>query len=200
VILADADEFLVYEGCETKGLDALVAEVAETGSDAVFVHMIDMYPFGDLEEASFEKGAPFEVAPYFDKAAQIELRFGGGHFSNSRNFVNGLRHRLAPSRINSYVSQKYAIFRYMPWVRLTEGIHYSGNLRVAPKPAYFAHFKYHAGFKHKVLTEIKRNQHFNGAEEYRRYAGMLAEGSGCFGSSDLSVQYRDSASFVELFK
>jgi glycosyltransferase involved in cell wall biosynthesis len=200
VLLADADEFLVFDGCETKGIASFIGEIEREGKDAAFVHMIDMYPFGDLDEASFEKGAPFDVAPHFDKNAQIELKFGGGHFSNSRNFVNGLRHRLAPSRINSYVSQKYALFKYKPWVRLTEGIHYSGNLRVAARPAYFAHFKYHAGFKSKVQTEIKRNQHFNGAEEYRRYAGMLAEGSGRFGRQDLSVKYLSSKSFSELFK
>lgn len=200
VVLADADEFLVFQDCEERNLKHFIREIEAGGMDAAFVHMIDMYPFGDLDDASFEKGAPFDVAPYFDKNAQIELKFGGGHFSNSRNLVNGLRHRLAPSRINSYVSQKYALFKYKPWIRLTEGIHYSANLRVASVPAYFAHFKYHAGFKNKVQTEIKRNQHFNGAEEYRRYAGMLAEGSGRFGRADLSVRYASSKSFVELFK
>jgi hypothetical protein len=200
VVLADADEFLVYEDCENKDLASFVAEVEAENADGVFLHMIDMYPFGDLDDACFEKGAPFEVAPYFDRQAQIELKFGGGQFSNSRNFVNGLRHRLAPSRINSYVSQKYALFKYKPWMRLTEGIHYAANMKVASKTAYFAHFKYHSGFKSKVLAEIKRNQHFNGAEEYRRYAGILAEGKGDFGVDGLSEKYENSASFVKLFK
>lgn len=200
VILADADEFLIYEDCEKKGITSYVNEIEAESCDSVFLHMIDMYPFGDLDEASFENDAPFKVAPYFDREAQIELKFGGGEFSNSRNFVNGLRHRIAPSRINAYISHKHALFKYMPWIRLSEGVHYSANMKPSAKPAFFAHFKYHAGFKNKVLAEIKRNQHFNGAEEYQRYAGILAEGKGEFGDKKLSTKYVNSKTFVELFK
>ena len=199
VVLADADEFLIYKDCEHQSLEVFVEDVESKECDSVFTHMIDMYPFGDLDDACFEKGAPFDVAPYFDKKAQIELKFGGGQFSNSRNYVNGLRHRIAPSRINAYVSQKYALFRYQPWMRLTEGIHYASNMKLSTDPVYFAHFKYHAGFKKKVLAEIKRNQHFNGAEEYRRYASMLAEGHGGFGKESITAKYHDSTSFVNLF-
>jgi len=200
VVVADADELLVYENCESDSLAEYVERIEADGSDSVITHMIDMYPFGDLDEACFEKGAPFDVAPYFDREAQIELKFGGGHFSNSRNYVSGLRHRIAPSRINSYVSQKYALFKYKPWMRLTEGIHYSANMKVSKQEAFFAHFKYHSGFKSKVLAEIKRNQHYNGAEEYQRYANMLAEGQGGFGKEGVTVKYHDSSSFVDLLK
>jgi hypothetical protein len=196
VILADADEFLVYERSETRPLVDYIEELEAVGSDSVLLHMIDMYPYGDLDEACFETNEPFAVANYFDKAAQIELKFGGGQFSNSRNYVNGLRHRLAPSRINAYVSQKYALFKYKPWMRFSEGIHYAANIRSAGAEAWYAHFKYHAGFKTKVTEEIRRKQHFNAAEEYQRYAAMLSEVRGGFGSGKLSEKYRGSASFM----
>jgi len=77
-------------------------------------------------------------------------------------------------------------------------VHYSANMKVSDVPVFFAHFKYHSGFKEKVQTEIKRNQHFNGAEEYRRYAGMLAEGAGGFGKPGTSVRYEGSESFLKL--
>jgi glycosyltransferase involved in cell wall biosynthesis len=198
VLLADADEFLVYEDCETVPLAELTGSIDREGRDGALLYMIDMYPYADLGEADFEKGEPFTLAPHFDKDPLIELRFGGGSYSNSRNFVNRLRHRIAPSRINAYVSQKYALFRYRPWVRLSEGVHYSANIAVSAKPFFFAHFKYHAGFKRKVLTEVSRNQHFNGAEEYRRYIAMLAEGMGGFGAEAFTTRYRGSRSFVEL--
>lgn len=199
-LLADADEFLIYEDCENVPLLDFVKSIEQEHHDSALVYMIDMYPYGDLEDACFRKGRPFEVAPCFDKDALIELRFGGGMYSNSRNFVNGLRHRLAPSRINAYVSQKYALFRYQPWMRLTEGVHYAANINPTTTPVFFAHFKYHAGFKEKVHAEIKRNQHFNGAEEYRRYADMLKEGRGNFGASGITQRYESSESFVNLLK
>ena len=200
VLLADADEFLVYEDCETVPLAELTRSIDRENRDGALLYMIDMYPYGDLGDADFAKGEPFALAPYFDKDPLIELRFGGGSYSNSRNFVNGLRHRIAPSRINAYVSQKYALFRYRPWIRVSEGVHYSANIAVSAKPLFFAHFKYHAGFKHKVLTEVSRNQHFNGAEEYRRYIAMLAEGMGGFGAEASTTRYRGSRSFVQLVR
>jgi hypothetical protein len=200
VLLADADEFLVYENSETIPLPELIGSFDAEKSNGALICMIDMYPYGDLDDARFEKAKPFDAASYFDKKALIELRFGGGSYSNSRNFVNGLRHRIAPSRINAYVSQKYALFRYQPWIRLTEGVHYAANLTVSEKPVFFAHFKYHAGFKSKVLTEIRRNQHFNGAEEYHRYAVMLTEGKGGFGVEGVTERYQNSLTFLNIFR
>ena len=198
VLLADADEFLVYEGCESKSMEEFVADVEGSGDNGVILYMIDMYPYGDLADADFEKAGVFDVAPYFDKEALIELRFGGGMYSNSRNFVNGLRHRIAPGRINAYVSQKYAMFKYYPWVRLCEGVHYAANMTVENSYGFFAHFKYHSGFKSKVEIEVKRKQHYNGAEEYRKYAGMMAESSGGFGLDQVSEKYAGSQSFTKL--
>jgi len=198
VILADADELLVYEGSESIPFATLLQGFEAEGATGALTYMVDMYPYGDLDDACFSAGKPFDVAPYFEREPLIELRFGGGQYSNSRNFVNGLRHRVAPSRINAYVSQKYAVFKYFPWVRLSEGVHYAANLQVSATPAFFAHFKYHSGFKKKVSDEIKRNQHFNGAEEYRRYAAMLAEGAGGFGSEQTSIRYGSSRDFVRL--
>jgi len=198
VLLADADEFLVYENSETVALPRFTRALQEGGADAALVRMIDMYPFDDLQDADFTRAPPFAAAPWYDREPLIELMFGGGQFSNSRNFVNGLRHRIAPSRINAYVSQKYALFRYMPWLRLSEGVHYAANMHVGATPAFFAHFKYHAGFKAKVLTEVRRKQHYNGAEEYKRYEAMLAEGSGAFGSNTLSARYESSADFMAI--
>ena len=198
VLLADADEFLVYEDSESRSLKDFIVDVEAAGDNGVLMYMIDMYPYGDLDDADFENTGVFDVAPYFDREALIELRFGGGMYSNSRNFVNGLRHRIAPGRINAYVSQKYAMFKYYPWVRLCEGVHYAANMKVTKSYGFFAHFKYHSGFKNKVALEVKRKQHYNGAEEYQKYAGMIAEMSGGFGSNDVSEKYVGSQSFVKL--
>ena len=198
VVMADADEFLVYENSETRSMLELVESLEEEEADGALVYMIDMYPYGDLSEADFSMQSPFEAAPYFDKDSLTELRFGGGMYSNSRNFVNGFRHRIAPSRINAYVSQKYALFKYYPWLRFSEGVHYAANMTPSEKPVFFAHFKYHNGFKDKIVTEIKRKQHFNGAEEYKRYASILKESRGGFGNEQSSVKYENSYSFMSL--
>lgn len=200
VIVADLDEFIVYENCETKPLASLVEDLENEKANGALVYMVDMYPYGDLDDACFITEKPFIAAPYFDRQALIELRFGGGMYSNSRNFVNGFRHRIAPSRINAYVSQKYALFKYYPWLRLSEGIHYAANIDLTIQPIFFAHFKYHSGFKQKVITEVKRKQHFNGAEEYKRYMNIIKESEGGFGSKELSEHYEGSHSFIHMLE
>jgi hypothetical protein len=197
VLLADADELLVYENCEKQPLADLVAEVEAEGADAVRVDMIDMYPFGDLNEADFTQQSPFAAAPWFDRAPITPWRLGSGWFSNGTGYVSHLRHRLLPNAVpHDFVSQKFALLRYRPWVRVSQGVHYAANLTVSSRSCWFAHFKYHAGFKEKVMTEIHRGQHFNDAAEYRRYAALLAEGKGGFGKQGISTRYVSSASFA----
>ncbi len=196
VLLADADELLVYPDCEERGLAAFIAEVEAEGADAVATYMIDMYPYGDLAEADISRQPPFEAAPYFDREPLLRWRLGSGMYSNGPTYVSSIRHRLAElSTPNAFTSQKYALLRYQPWHRYSEGLHYLANARVSGKPAWFAHFKYHSDFKDKVPREVRRGQHFNNAEEYRRYAVMLAEGKGGFGKQRVSTRYAGSSSF-----
>ena len=200
VVLADIDEFLVYPGCEHLSLADWLAQRDAEGAEAVSTLMVDMYPAGDLAQADFSRDAPFEVARHFDAQPLLPWRLGSGCFSNSSTWLSGLRHRLIPdSAPNFYTAQKVAVLRYQPWVRLSEGLHYVSNRRLAAAPACFAHFKYHAGFREKVLQEVARGQHFNGAEEYRKYLAMLAEAQGPWAAAGASSRYENSASFGALF-
>lgn len=187
-LVADADELLVYPKHNQIGLLDYVKGVESEGYSCVRTDMIDMYPMGDLSDADFTKHKPFDVAGWHDKEPLKEWALGSGWFSNSTNWVSSLRHRIDPNvEPNAFVSQKYALIKYMPWMRLSQGIHYSANTNVARKSAAFAHFKYHAGFRKKVEEEIKRKQHYGGAKEYQRYAGMLAESQGFFYIENISL-------------
>lgn len=197
VLLADADEFLVFPGSDHRSLWSVVEELEAEGHNAALTLMIDMYPYGDLSNADFKISRPFDVANYFDNPAVSEWELGSGHFSNSKSYLSTLRHRIMPnSHPNLFMSQKYCLFRYFPWVHLSEGLHYAANINISEKPMYFAHFKYHSGFKDKIIEEVRRKQHFNDAEEYRRYQAMLSEGQGGFGCENISVRFTDSSSFM----
>jgi len=201
VVLADIDEFLVFEGCEDRPVADWLRAQAAAGHDAVLTMMVDMYPPGDLADADFSTQAPFDAAPYFDKQPLVPWLMGSGCFSNGPTYLSGLRHRLIPdSAPNLYTAQKVAVLRYQPWVRLSEGLHYAANIQVSTQRACFCHFKYHAGFKAKVHAEIARRQHFNGAEEYRKYLAMVAEGGQPLHHPALSVRYLSSVTLAPLFQ
>ena len=200
VVLADIDELLVYRDCEHRPILDWLSELDAQGHDAAMTLMVDMYPQGDLSAADFTAapGTPFELAPCFDSQPLVSWKLGAGNYSNGPTYLSALRHRLIPdSAPNLYTSQKVAVFRYAPWVRLSQGLHYASNLRVSHQPAVFAHFKYHAGFQRKVQEEIARKQHFNGAEEYRKYLALLAESRGSLWSPDLSTHYQGSQSLLD---
>jgi len=62
--------------------------------------------------------------------------------------------------------------------------------------ACLAHFKYHADFARKVHEEVRRRQHFNDAEEYRRYQAMLAEAQPRLFDAAHAVRYHGSAGWA----
>ncbi|MFH7566176.1 glycosyltransferase family 2 protein [Oceanimonas smirnovii] len=190
-LIADADELLVYPGHENKTLIDYVSEVEAEGYDCIRTDMIDMYPLGDLSEADFTKNAPFEVANWHDKEPLKEWALGSGWFSNSKNWASSLRHRIDNNaEPNAFVSQKYALIKYKPWMRFSQGIHYAAGINAANTAIQFCHFKYHAGFKAKVEEEIKRKQHYDGAKEYQRYLAMMAEAKGKFADKTFSTTYK----------
>lgn len=201
VLLADADELLVYPGHEQRPLADVVRELDEQNYDSSAVLMVDMYPFGSLDDADFETSDPFASANWFDRNALRNWALSRGRYSNSVNYTSALRHRLMPdAEPHGFTSQKYCLLKYAPWFRLCEGLHDIGEITPSPTPLWFAHFKYHAGFKEKVETEVRRKQHFNDAVEYRKYLDLLAESSGTLGLEELSQRYEDSSSFLSILQ
>jgi hypothetical protein len=198
-LVADIDEFLVWPGCEQERLSDLCARLDAAGHDAAMALMVDMYPQGPLDDADFGRTPPFEAAQWFDRQPVLPWRLGSGSFSQGGTWVSAVRHRLLPgSPPNHYTAQKLPLMRYRPGVRLSEGLHYASGLLPAAEPVFFAHFKYHRGFRAKVELEVARRQHFNNAEEYRKYRALWAEARGMMFDPAHSRRYEDSHSFADL--
>jgi hypothetical protein len=84
-------------------------------------------------------------------------------------------------------------------MRLTEGLHYLAGVRLAPREMLLAHFKYNAAFRAKAEAEVARRQHFNDAEEYRKYLALVSEGREILHDPALSLAWTDSAFVRHLF-
>jgi hypothetical protein len=193
-LVADADELLVWDGTATGDLPGLLAGDGFAGADAVRLYMLDMYPQGPLSGATFATGTPFDGAPCTDAEPFLADSLARGPFSDAPTWTSGLRHRLIPgSRPELFVAQKVALLRYRPWMRLTEGLHYVAGTRLAPREMLLAHFKYTAAFRAKAEAEVARRQHFNDAEEYRKYLALVSEGRETIFDPALSLPWTDSA-------
>ncbi len=189
-LVADADEFLTWQFGGKPKLADLIKDPEFEDADAVRVFMLDMYPRGSLSEVDFVAADPFETACYVDQTPFLTNSPSRGTFSNSRTWTSALRHRLIPgSRPDLFVAQKLALLRYSPWMRLTDGLHFGSGMSVAKRELLFGHFKYNADFHRKVAAEISRGQHFNNAEEYKRYSERLSTGRDTLFDSNLSVHW-----------
>lgn len=190
-LVADCDEFLVLpDGADT--LPDLLAGAAFAEADAARAFMLDMYPEGPLAGATLRSGDPFAELTHCERAPFLNA-WNPGPYANDETWTSALRHRLLPgSRRELFVAQKYALMRYRPWMRFTAGLHYGSDLRLARRDLVFAHFKYHADFHERVRIETTRGEHFNDAEEYRKYLALLSEGRDVIHDPEVSVPWRDS--------
>jgi hypothetical protein len=194
-LVADADEFLIWQRDGTGNLPALLRGAEFAAADAVRIFMLDMYPKGSLSEVTFAT-SPFTEAGFVDREPFLQSSFARGPFSNMPTWTSAVRHRLIPgSRRELFVAQKLALLKYHPLMRLSAGLHYGAEMRVAKRELLFGHFKYNADFRRKALAETLRNQHFNGAEEYRKYLALVSEGRDVIYQEGLSVPWHD-ADFV----
>ncbi|MCA0922804.1 glycosyltransferase family 2 protein [Pseudooceanicola nanhaiensis] len=195
-LVADIDELIVYPGWDAAkpSLPGYVTGGALGTADAVRLQMVDMYPQGPLSEADLSEGSPFEKAGFTDRDPLLEMGPYRGVFSNDRTLASSVRHRILPgSRPLLYLAQKYALVRYMPWMRFSEGLHFMAEGQVAEQELVFCHFKYDAAFEARVRDEVDRGLHFNAAEEYRLYLAALSEGGLSLHDPQVSVPWRDSA-------
>ncbi|KPQ06852.1 MAG: Glycosyl transferase family 2/Galactosyltransferase [Rhodobacteraceae bacterium HLUCCA12] len=195
-VVADADELLFWRTDRGGNLPDLVDGEAFRDADAARLFMLDMYPLGSLETADFASGDPFADAGFCDRDPFLEVSGSMGPYTNAPVVTSALRHRLLPgSRAELFVAQKIALLKYRPWMRFSAGLHAVAEARLAKSALFFAHFKYNAAFRAKALAEVGRRQHFNNAEEYRKYLALIAEGRDPLYDPDVSVPF-DQCAFV----
>jgi len=68
-LLADADEFAVYQERGKIALADLIESPAYAEIDAIGLHRVDMYPQGKLDTADFSAQSPFDVSSFTDGIA-----------------------------------------------------------------------------------------------------------------------------------
>ena len=195
-LAADADELVFWNADRTGSLRDLTKTLDAEGADTARIFMLDMYPQDTLSGADFKSSGPFEQAAYVDRAPFLAVSGARGPYSNSSIWTSALRHRLIPgSRSELFVAQKYALLKYRPWMRLSAGLHFVADCVPSRQELFFAHFKYNAAFRAKAETEVARQQHFNDAEEYRKYLALVSEGRDVVFDPEVSVRW-DECAFV----
>lgn len=201
-LMLDVDEFLIYPDCENLKLREWLNSIEKKGFLLIRADLLDVYP-KKLEDFDLTKKSPFDIELYFDKEPFIYILTGSGHYSNCQKpFSSGLRHRICPSAsISDFTAVKYPIFKYYPWIRFSEGVHFITPIDKALEgEAVLLHIKYHRDFKNKVIKEVLRKQHFQGAREYYRFFIALQENAAGFYQPEISIKFENSNQLIEYLR
>lgn len=200
VIVADADELLVYPDCERIGLRRLTRYLDQRGEQAMMTFMLDMYGDGPHGLAEYPRGTPFlDASPYFD--------VDGYEFPATGPFRHipvrgGARQRLFFKRGD--LRGKPPFLPKVPLVRWRDDLEFEASthrlaaVRMAEITGALLHFKLFSDFAPRVQQEIQRREHWDNAAQYEAY-GLALEADLCANPIyEGTATYRDSLHLVEL--
>ncbi|MDP2086265.1 MAG: glycosyltransferase family 2 protein [Gemmobacter sp.] len=185
VLTVDADEALVFDGCDRPGaLHDLVARLEAEGAEGFFAPMFDMYAEGALSETALEPGdSLIDRFPMLDGAG---YRFAPKPGYPGRAMTGGVRIRLFWNNWHvpdtpHIVMQKVPLVRWKRGFRYLASTHDMTPVKVARETGALLHYKFLPDFHARAMEEVRRNQHYEGAREYRVYAEVLGRtGGGSF--------------------
>lgn len=172
VLVADADEVLVYPHCDEMDLPALCRYLDEQGAEGLQTFMLDMYPEGALRKCKYEPGSSLiEASPMFDTGL---YQYWPSARAPYVAVSGGVRERFFWRRSHGFHSPPPALHK-VPLVKWREGMrflsstHECSPLNVANISGALLHFKFLQDFHARAAIEAKRKEHYNGGSEYAAY-------------------------------
>ncbi|MEM1236569.1 MAG: glycosyltransferase family 2 protein [Pseudomonadota bacterium] len=200
----DADEILVFPGCESQSLQELTAWLDRQGIQSFGAMMLDMYPNASVSELTYVPGDPiWSILTHFDAH--------GYTWESQSKFRNisirgGPRKRMFFSETPEYAPHLHKV----PLVKWRRGYAYASSTHlVLPRRLNAAfdarrnaptgvllHSKFLPEIAAKSALEHLRGEHFTHSERYDRYYQKLAEGPNLMGEP--SVEYVGPAQLEDL--
>ena len=184
-LMADADELLVYAGCNRHDLRDLTALLDARGQLAFGALMLDLYPQGPVGEADAAPGDdPLAVLGWFDPAPYRVVRqepamnlWVQGGVRERMFFADDPRrsptlNKLPLVRWNrrwAYTNSSHAL---LPWV---VNMDYTGPGGAEPAGALL-HTKFLADSVTRAVEDLSRRQHFHDPDLLVPYYRALAAG------------------------
>ncbi|MFD2238725.1 glycosyltransferase family 2 protein [Aureimonas populi] len=180
----DADEFLLFPDCETRGLRAFIADLEAHGAKRALAPMLDLYPPGRLADGVFDPARhekPSDVSSLID---------GGGYAARvekiSLSIRGGPRTRLFGSEIRM---TKFPVV-FVDARTQENGASIHGPLPLernftAPS-AVLLHYKFSSESVREFQRYVEEGEHFGGAVFYREITQNSAF------TPDLSLAYEGS--------
>lgn len=217
-LVIDADECLVYPGCEHLSLPALCGIFERHGIEGMLCVMIDMFSDKPVADTVYEGGPFLDACPFFDTNYRLRRRPGLSPFPPVEMFGGPRARHFFPEFSNSGIGLD--LMRVLQFLRRKAGItgtswavtppkltkiplilagsghwldaHRTTRLRLAKWRGALLHFKYFSDFHDRVVTACVEGQHADAGTEYARYYAALQQNPGLSLYHPEAVRYLDS--------
>lgn len=172
VLVADADEALVYPQSDSVSLPELCRYLDQQGYEGLRTFMLDMYPAEPLAELNYVAGQSLiEACPWFDEGPYVHYRTMRAPYWS---VTGGVRERFFWHRSHGFKApppaiQKIPLVKWRKGMRYLSSTHEVSPLEVADISGVILHFKFLQDFHRRALIEVRRKEHYNGASEYAAY-------------------------------
>jgi glycosyltransferase involved in cell wall biosynthesis len=200
ILLADADELLIWPGSDRQTIKELTARLEEIGAAGLLALLIDMYsdkPFGEI---GYISGRPFLASSsFFDCGPH---RIVPANLFPFRQIYGGVRARLLGElkdiQFHAPTMSKVPLLRWRHGQSFRWVAHGLGApLSLAPMRGALLHFKMFDDLPGKCAIEVSRGEHFQEAREYSALAKAIENSPNrSFFDQRYSVRYIDPNQLV----
>lgn len=198
-LIVDADEMLIYPYWEKCTLQELTSFLDKKHYNAAQFLLLDMYSDRSICLTSYLQGTdPILTAPYFDPGSyynhkrrwlfwktNARLNIDG---NAARGIFGGVRKRTFG--LNANLS-KFSLIKFNPRMHLSRGAHFIKGARIANILGALLHFKFFDDFPERVIEEVRREEHWKKAFEYKRYARKIRQ------NPEISLYHSGSVKFID---
>jgi hypothetical protein len=194
VLIADADEFLVYDGMDRHDLHGLAQLLGRRGERRLNAPLIDIYGPGPIHATPLPGSDPLAAEWWFDTTSYEMIRSPYGDM-----LLGGPRARVfsTPDRQFTVNAQKFPFSRFDAataycWVHRPYPYHWNQGRPMAA----LLHLKFTEDFPALVDRACIEKQHSGGSVEYRVYQAALRSRPDISFLGPCSARYEDPQSLV----
>lgn len=194
ILMADADELLVFDGMETHDVKAFAAWLERRGTDRAFAPMIDLYTSGAIGSRRRSVSEIVAHDSWFDTKGYRTERYPSGWI-----FVGGPRERLfnTEERYQPHWISKYPFFRMTDnTVMFDNHFLWPWDKEYRGPDAAFLHLKILDDFVERCAVNEQENQHAFDSHAYWIINRRMAELSSLIATNADSRRYEGPASLV----
>jgi hypothetical protein len=201
-LTVDADELLVYPGCDNRALPALTGWLEARGATSMAAMMLDMYPEGPLSSAHSAPGDdPTKALPLFDTQGyswEYQPRFGNISIRGGpRKRVFFAKHPERAPHLHKVPLIKWDWrYAYVSSTHVALPRHLNGgfDLRSGLPSGVLLHSKFLDGALKRAREEKARGEHFTHRDRYNAYYDRISDDPDL--SCEHSARYRGPESLI----